>query len=395
MKLVEKGGQKVKIKRSLVKKIGVLLCLCIVCCSFRFESVTYAKERTIFAEEEHRNKINDTLIYLGYDEVDEVYTTEYASNVDASRIVFLYKEGEMIGEYIATVVGEETYECFIVDDSEVLYNIVTSNGEVQIIDDQYGMRIENEDVSYTIYKEKRDMRFEEIEDLSQYTLINTASISIRESDSECESLILTPENKTYSPVSSAVAFYLLTTAKSGEVLEVDNVANANNPSTGGGLCWSACGACIVNYMKNSSYDALSMYEYVCRRVDNNACGIPKYEKAMFSTQGLQYNYLEGKLHYYAVMGSLKNDSPIMWAVRRSYVDTDGVIQYSGHGVVQCGMFNISDTYGYVYMDPNVSSGYVVNYLDYSLLTDTSNDTFYYYAGGNFYTEVMRCYYYFR
>ncbi len=364
MKLVEKGGQKVKIKRSLVKKIGVLLCLCIVCCSFRFESVTYAKERTIFAEEEHRNKINDTLIYLGYDEVDEVYTTEYASNVDASRIVFLYKEGEMIGEYIATVVGEETYECFIVDDSEVLYNIVTSNGEVQIIDDQYGMRIENEDVSYTIYKEKRDMRFEEIEDLSQYTLINTASISIRESDSECESLILTPENKTYSPVSSAVAFYLLTTAKSGEVLEVDNVANANNPSTGGGLCWSAC-------------------------------GIPKYEKAMFSTQGLQYNYLEGKLHYYAVMGSLKNDSPIMWAVRRSYVDTDGVIQYSGHGVVQCGMFNISDTYGYVYMDPNVSSGYVVNYLDYSLLTDTSNDTFYYYAGGNFYTEVMRCYYYFR
>ena len=47
------------------------------------------------------------------------------------------------------------------------------------------------------------------------------------------------------------------------------------------------------------------------------------------------------------------------------------------------------------MDPNVSSGYVINYLDYSMLTNTTDNTFYYYAGQYFYEEVTRTFHNFR
>lgn len=60
--------------------------------------------------------------------------------------------------------------------------------------------------------------------------------------------------------------------------------------------------------------------------------------------------------------------------------------------LQCGVFNISNSYGYIYMDPNVNSGYVINYVDYSLVTNTNNDTLYFYSGNMFYETVWRCYY---
>ncbi len=58
-------------------------------------------------------------------------------------------------------------------------------------------------------------------------------------------------------------------------------------------------------------------------------------------------------------------------------------------VVLCGSFKISTSYGYIYMDPNEYSRLVINYMDYTQITSSSNDLYYYGGGSIFY---LRCNY---
>ncbi len=63
-----------------------------------------------------------------------------------------------------------------------------------------------------------------------------------------------------------------------------------------------------------------------------------------------------------------------------------------HVIVLCGAFRISQSYGYIYMDPNIESGYVLNYLDLSVIGNNADSRLYYYSGNNFYYKCNGMFY---
>lgn len=145
----------------------------------------------------------------------------------------------------------------------------------------------------------------------------------------------------------------------------------------GGLCWAACGASVANYYRGFSYDANDVYKIV-----QNATGVdvpkgkPATIKCMFSKLGMHYTYLERRLTYTEALKCLSNGKMIMYGVQG---------EVGGHAVVLCGVFRINSYYGYIYMDPNVQGGYVLNYNDSSAAKSTTGNFYYY--DGDLYTWV--------
>ena len=64
---------------------------------------------------------------------------------------------------------------------------------------------------------------------------------------------------------------------------------------------------------------------------------------------------------------------------------------SAHAVIMSGVFRINSYYGFIYMDPNVSDGYVLNYNEKSVANSTSGN-FYYWNGQEQYNDVLCTYY---
>lgn len=108
---------------------------------------------------------------------------------------------------------------------------------------------------------------------------------------------------------------------------------------------------------------------------------------MFDICLLKYSGKAGKLTYSNVFAQHKKGSPIMCCLYGEDRMADNAEK--NHVVVLCGSFNISTSYGYVYMDPNEYSRLVINYMDYSQITSSSNDLYYYGGGSIFY---LRCNY---
>lgn len=148
------------------------------------------------------------MLYLGYGENDEIYSLEYKveSNEKEKSIVFVYEDDKMIGQYVSEKREEMTYECFIVDDNEKLFYMINSNNDFE---------------------------------LDETKKLNAASIT-------------SPDNQKYTKISSSSAVYLVGTATTGYITKVANVINDFNNS-GEGLCWTASGASIINYLKGKNY----------------------------------------------------------------------------------------------------------------------------------------------
>ncbi len=46
----------------------------------------------------------------------------------------------------------------------------------------------------------------------------------------------------------------------------------------------------------------------------------------------------------------------------------------------------------IYMDPNITSGYVLNYLELSVIGNNSDSRFYYYSGNDYYYKCNGMFY---
>ncbi len=293
--------------------------------------------------QEDYERLNQTLNYLGYDENDKIYYTELMQTQNkednVKYVSFVYDDERAIGQYVLEENGEKTDECFIINkDSEILNGLVTHmTGEVFEIEEEV----------------------------------------LEEVASDLEA-----ENKSWEKLSESAAKYLTGFAPQGAFIRIGYISNSNNPTTGSGLCWAACGAAIVNYYYNYSYDALSMYEYVRRRTGGIPVGNVSYQRGMFDMFGLNYDYTNGRLTFEQVITCIKKGSVVKYSLQR-----DG----GAHATILCGAFRISDSYGFIYMDPNVSGGYVLNYNPKDIATSNGKD-FYYWNGQQQYTWIYGTFY---
>lgn len=370
-----------------IRNIGVLLivaylvsmhCVCIVsACDIDCNQSTSCT----FGEKEYK-QINEALNYLGYDSDDNVYCTEFLSLKDDKNeeinICFIYGEESSIGEYI---VDDENHSCFIFDSDEDLYDILTSNDKiaVQCYGDNISIYTDSDD--YVIAGEKDSNNKYDYKSLHKIEKFN---FDVSEENIDENVTIVSPNSQEKELITSGTAIYITNSSYVGYFTEVGFVSNTTSP-TGEGLCWAASGASIINYIKKTNYTAMSLYENVRQNCGGYPIGTVAYEKAMFDINNVSYTYKAGKLTYSNVVSTLKKGSPIMSCFS---------VLGSAHAVVLCGVFNISDSYGYIYMDPNVSGKYVLNYVDYGLATSSSNK-FYYYNGQKFYDEWTKSFYNFK
>ncbi len=294
--------------------------------------------------QEDYERINNTLNYLGYDEDDTVYYTDLQMTEEKDESIkyvsFVYDDERAIGQYMLEVSDDETNECFIINkESELLNELVTH------------------------------LDGEEFE-ISEDEILEEVSSSME------------AENEYSEKLSKGQASYITGSATEGRFLSIGYVSNANNPTTNKGLCWAACGAAIANYYLNTSYTALTMYEYVRQRAGGIPVGNVSYQKGMFDMLGLDYDYVSGRLTFAQALICLKNGSVIKYSAQGS----DG-----GHAIILCGVFRISTSYGFIYMDPNVSGGYVLNYNPSSIATTTTGN-YYYWNGRSYFTWIYGTFY---
>lgn len=306
-------------------------------------------------------EINYSLNYLGYDSEDTIYCTDYievsgAPGMD-TNVAVLYTNSEMIGEYVKTYNEEtdETRTCFLVENNEEVFEALTGSENANI-----EVKVDGESIELTVdYDriEQEDIAAEQFE-LREYQVD-----------------ITTPINHKYYPTTSYDVEMMLkiTSGAEGNLVKVGNVEN-DKLSNGVGLCWAACGASIVNFIMGTNYSAKSMFDKVNAAISGTPTGTVRNMKAMLDLCLLKYYQKSGKLTYNLVSDQHKKGSPIMCCIWGENTETGAE---GGHVVVLCGSFHISDSYGYVYMDPNVHNKLVINYMNYAQITSTSDDLYYF------------------
>lgn len=294
--------------------------------------------------EEDYNNINSALNYMGYDGDDVVYYADMQEEIDdnTKHVVLVYDDTKIIGKYVTEELDGKEGECFIVDNS--------SGTPEEFIS------VEHSDL------------FE----IEEQVIEETAGLD-------------GAENEDWGRLTKSAAKYLTSSATVGSFINAELIGNDTNPTTGAGLCWAACGASIVNYYKGTSYTALDMYNKVKLGTGGIPVGNTSYQKAMYGMCGLKFDYVSRRLKFDDVISTLKSGSLIKYGVSRNG---------GAHAVVLCGAFRISSSYGFIYMDPNVSEGYVINYNDASVANSITGN-FYYYNGQVRYDNVINAFYNFK
>ncbi|MCR4840850.1 MAG: hypothetical protein K5848_04820 [Lachnospiraceae bacterium] len=306
-----------------------------------------------------KDNIMGTIEYLKL--VDSEYIYVACAEGNNKSVFFIYDDNSMIGLYV--VYENCPAESFIIDASDELYEMVRNNDTKVYLDKGIALELAGE--VYVVNIENK----------------MSGSSGNGEIIDGVNNVTATEGN--HYEIGESVAYYLIGIASEGYFLNVSHVDNADHPVyEGGGLCWCASGSSIHNYYRITHYNALSMYYKVKSMTGGIPTGTESYEKAVFTlVSRLNYVFLAGKPNYNSVKQSLANGSPLMTCF---YCDAENV----AHAVVLCGLLHIQNSYGYIYMDPNVGSGYVVNYQDYSYLNNSSN-TIYYCAGDTIYNRMRR------
>lgn len=296
--------------------------------------------------EEDYNYINYALNYIGYEEGDAVYYTELYETCDEDNnkkyVSFIYDDEKAIGQYIKTESEEDEHSCFVINAQPNVFNSVINcyNGNEFDITD---------------------------EDILEEAAVDGA------------------QNEGWERISATNAKYVTGSAASGHFIQAPIIGNTNNPNTNKGLCWAACGASVANYYLGTSYSALSMCAFVRNVTHEEPVGSPEFQIAMYDALGFDYDYIERRLTYSQALTALENGSLIKYKM----VSTVG-----SHSVILCGVFRISTSYGFIYMDPNISGAYVLNCNDASVAKTTSGK-FYYYNGQVLFTSVESTFFNFK
>lgn len=329
---------------------------------------------TVAEEASDYEEINYSLNYLGYDSEDTIYCTDYIEASDASgmdtKVAVLYTDTEMIGEYVKTYSEEtdETRTCFFVENNEEVLEALTG-GEDGSID----VLVDGDSIELTVDYDE-----------GEQAEIGAEEFELREYQVQVNTPTLPKYYPTY--VSDIEMMLRITPGAEGNLVKVQNVPN-ESLSNGIGLCWAACGASIVNYFMGTNYTAKTMFDKVESVISGTPVGTILDMKAMFDVCLLKYSGKAGKLTYGNVSAQHKKGSPIMCCLYGE--DRAENNAEKNHVVVLCGSFKISTSYGYIYMDPNEYSRLVINYMDYSQITSSSSDLYYYGGGSIFY---LRCNY---
>lgn len=373
--------------KMFTRKCGITV-LAYLLFAFSMINITYASEnyqetventvpKSPVEEKFDYEKINYSLNYLGYDCNDEIYCTDFIEECSEdgfnTKVSVLYTENEMIGEYVKSC-DEETMElrsCFLVENNEAVFEALTGgNGgcvEVSVEDGTVELTVNEEENS-----EQEQLGSEIFETTEYQVQINTPTL---------------PKHylMTYSDAEMMIR---LNAGSEGALLNVKNVENDN--VNGKGICWAASGASIVNYFNGTNYTARTMYDRVNGAISGTPTGTAANIKTLFDISALKYSYKVGKLTYANVSAQHKKGSPIMCCIQgEDRLDNNAK---KNHAVVLCGSFKISTSYGYIFMDPNVDTKLVINYMDYSQITNSSNDLYYYGGGSIFYLKCEQSFY---
>ena len=369
-----------------MKKSTKFAVLSITCILFmqNLAGIVYASENdsadaatgTVAEESSDYEEINYSLNYLGYDSEDTVYCTDYIEAFDVSgmdtKVAVLYTDTEMIGEYVKTYSEEtgETKTCFLVENNEEVLEALTGgeNGSIDV-------SVDGESIELTVDYDEGEQ--EEI---------GAEEFELREYQVD----ITTPINDAYYPTTASDVEMMLriTSGAEGYLVKVKNVEN-DKVYTGDYICWAACGASIVNFFTGMYYTARNIFDKVDGVVSGAAKGTIANMKAMFDICNIKYSSRVGKLTYNNVSAQHKKGSPVMCCMW-------GIIEKTReefrHVVVLCGSFKISNSYGYVYMDPNVHTKLVINYMNYSQITSASDELYYYGGYGVFFYNCEHTFY---
>lgn len=322
--------------------------------------------------------INNSLNYLGYSEEDVIYTEEYKvidSNGTDKNITFVYTDEELIGEYIKAyndVLGIEQ-SCFIVSSDQDVLDVLQTEEDfcIDLEDNSVNIRKLNyAEEKLNIVEKNRPEFFDLNEEVIEYKVDITSY-----------------DNWVYEKISEGTAQYITNSAAVGYLVKVGNVYNNKK---NGGICWCAAGASIINYVANKNYTALGLYNNIKSATGSDPVGNVSNEQLMFDLFNIKYTYTTRKLKYNNVLSVLSGGSPIMCNMQGISCEDYDVDVY--HVIVLCGAFRISQSYGYIYMDPNIESGYVLNYLDLSVIGNNADSRLYYYSGNNFYYKCNGMFY---
>ncbi|MCR4840442.1 MAG: hypothetical protein K5848_02750 [Lachnospiraceae bacterium] len=328
--------------RRLCKFLAVLLVFVMIVNNVH----AYRNDEKLYTDEQI-NRITGAIQQMYDIDCDYVYAARAESEDTIAD--FIYTDDKMLGVYVTD--KQTGMESFIFDDSPVLYEMIRK-GEAKVsLKGEICVR-SGDDVYPIVYAEKAS-----------------------DHSGMAETGIVSETGEDYEVISAGVAVYLSNMASQGYFINMPIIENDINPYDDySGLCWAACGASITNHYRPSSYQAISMCCAVYNKIGYCPVGNEYCQKTMYSqVSQLSYVYYGGKLTYAIVTSSLAGGSPIVINVERTSDAT-------GHAVIICGSIHISTSYGYIYMDPNVASGYVLNYQAFSVLSSSSNP-FYYYAGG--------------
>lgn len=341
---------------SVTKRIFVLLTVLFLSTSIAFAEDN-PDENDSNAEFTERDNalINNSLNYLGYDSADRVYRTDFIEVKEQDSMVSLiYDDEQLIGEYIKLETADDTYESFIIENCDALYELLT---------------------------EEKPMVDNEIVNLPSSEAITIEDIEIEEAAST------TDVEASYKGISQAAASYLVNTASEGGIVLVENVSNITSPDNNKKLCWAACGASVVRYYRDINIDTLGVYNAVKHITGTVPVGTASTIQKMFDIFLIGYQYRSGKVAYSGVINILSDGSPIFCGIRAG--------AFTGHAVLLCGAFKMYDTYGYVYMDPDIDGKYVLNYMDYDIINTTSTSYKYYAGGVNVFTKCEFVLYHFK
>lgn len=138
------------------------------------------------------------------------------------------------------------------------------------------------------------------------------------------------------------------------VLSVTHQANDKSPgATDWNLCWAACIAMKVNYLKNTQYTAISLYNYLIQNnMDYDGSG--DCVKKAYKSFGIDIEFYGNAQNQY-LWNMLENNQPFDVAIKGER--SDGKTEY--HQVLVCGMAKGSTGIAYRFDCPNSKAKKVV------------------------------------
>jgi hypothetical protein len=266
------------------------------------------------------------------------------------RMFFITNNASYIGQLAVTYNNGSFNSSFMFDNDGYINNILSTNTPFAIVAHEDDLIIKTAQTSKMLTVGELPKEISTYSSV-EYSSVNFVAVDISTTTREL------PTEEYY--VSLAVP-------------QVDN-----DSVNGNGLCWAAAVASVSNYRKNTSYEAMDIYDALNELYSGTPAGTPTWYSRAYSYCNMSYTYTN-PMEFVDLYDALDTkDRPVIFRVRRTENGS-----YIGHAVVLrylCGG-NEYTTYGFV--DPNKTNTVYVDF--YSPTCDP--DEFEYYNGSRTYPD---------